>query len=420
MRERKRAAGRSAARAAAPGAAETVALVGMDAHSEKIALCVTRWRHGSDPEIQKEIVTTLDALEATYARQVPPGALTVLEASTNAFSIRGRLAAAGRDAKVLASDTLAGRARADRVNDRIDARNLALAYARGGTREVHAPSPQHAQWRDLFFGHRNAVKDCTRHSNRLWAFCCGHGLRLPKKSFRRKIESVRRDVPARGWTPDEMFHLERLPGEYAHALTTRAAYRQRIESVVAGDADMARLTQIPGVRFITAFALAAFIGDVKRFKNPKKLAGYIGLNPSVASSGKRDGARSLSRYGRSDLKALMVEAAQSAMRRGGGGAAARWARRKAASGKHRNVAVCALARKLAVRAWHILMGHPAPDRECEKPFRLKLAKLAAAAGRERLAALGFKRPADFIEDACRQVYPPPAPPELRGTAPASA
>ena len=419
MRERKQAAKRGAAPAAA-GAAETVALVGMDAHSEKIVLCVTRWRHGSDPETVKEIVTTLDALEATYARQVPPGALTVLEASTNAFSIHGRLAAVGQEAKVLASDTLAGRARADRVNDRIDARNLALAYARGGAREVHVPSPLHAQWRDLFFGHRNAVKDCTRCSNRLWSFCGGHGLKLPKKSFRRKIESVRQDVLARGWTEDEMFHVERLLGEYAHALKTRAAYRRRIEGVVAGNADMIRLTQIPGVRFITAFALVAFIEDVKRFENPRKLAGYIGLNPSVASSGKKEGPRGLSRYGRSDLKALLVEAAQSAMRKSNGDAASRWARRKAASGKHRNVAACALARKLAVRAWHILMGHPAPDRECERPFRLKLAKLAAAAGRERLAALGFRKPADFIADVCARVYPPPAPPEPRAAAPASA
>ena len=57
---------------------ETI-LVGMDAHSEKIALCVTRWQHGSDPTVLKQITTTLDSLETTYRRQVPAGALTVLE-----------------------------------------------------------------------------------------------------------------------------------------------------------------------------------------------------------------------------------------------------------------------------------------------------------------------------------------------------
>ena len=116
-------------------------LVGMDAHSEKISLCITRWRLGSDPEVLKEPSTTLDALETTYAKQVPRGSLTVLEASTNAFSIARRLKAIGQDVKVLTSDAVSGRARSDRINDRIDALNLAMAYARGGTRTVHLPDP---------------------------------------------------------------------------------------------------------------------------------------------------------------------------------------------------------------------------------------------------------------------------------------
>jgi hypothetical protein len=50
----------------------------------------------------------------------------------------------------------------DRINDRIDARNLATAYARGGTREVHRPSAPYSGWRDIFFGYRTAVKDSVR------------------------------------------------------------------------------------------------------------------------------------------------------------------------------------------------------------------------------------------------------------------
>ena len=34
---------------------QAVTLVGMDAHSNKIALGVTRWRHGTDPEVKKDI-----------------------------------------------------------------------------------------------------------------------------------------------------------------------------------------------------------------------------------------------------------------------------------------------------------------------------------------------------------------------------
>jgi len=398
---------------------QAITLVGMDAHSVKIVLCITRWRHGSDPEIIKELTTTLDALETTYARQVPAGALTVLEASTNAFSIAGRLAVIGQRVEVLASDTLSGRARADRINDRIDARNLAFAYARGGTRRVHVPSARHSQWRDIFFGYRNAVKDSVRCSNRIWSFCSGHGLKLPKKSFKRKAEAVRKDVLAHGWSSEEMFHIETLLLEYEHSLEIRARYEQRIVRVVSETPEMTRLMQILGVRFIVAFALTAFIEDIHRFTNPKKLVSYIGLNPTVLSSGTSEGSHILSHFGRRDLKALMVEAAQCVLRKGGDGMA-KWARRKIVTGKAPNLIACALARKLVTRAWHILMGHPVPDREGERSFRLKLAKLASAVGREHLASLGFKKPADYIESVCAQIYTLPTPAELQTAAPASA
>ena len=397
---------------------ETI-LVGMDAHSEKIALSVTRWRHGSDPTVLKQITTTLDSLETTYARQVPAGALTVLEASTNAFSIVGRLEAIGQRSEVLASDTLSGRARADRINDRIDAQNLAAAYARGGTRRVHVPSARHLQWRDIFFGYRNAVKDSVRWSNRIWAFCSGHGLKLPMQSFRRKIASVRHDVLAHGWAPDETFQVETLLLEYEHSLALRERYEQRIVRIVSESPEMTRLMQLLGVRFIVAFALVAFVEDIHRFANPKKLVSYIGLNPTVLTSGTDEGPRAISHFGRRDLKTLMVEAAQCVLRKGDNNMA-KWARRKIAAGKNRNVVVCGLARKLVVRAWHILMGHPVPDREGERSFRLKLAKLASAVGREHLATLGYKKPAEYVEAVCARIYPADKPGELPTDAPASA
>jgi len=405
--------------AGANPALQPTTLVGMDAHSRKIELCITRWQHGAEPMVLKRLTTTLDALERTYARQVPADALTVLEASTNAFSIARRLEEVGHRVEVLASDTLAGQARADRINDRIDAQNLAAAYARSGVRRVHVPSARHQQWRDLLFGYRSAVKDSVRWSNRIWAFCSGHGLKLPKQSLRRKCADVREDVLAHGWTQEETFLVETLLLEYEHCLALRARYEQRIVRIVSESPGMTRLMQLLGVGFIVAFALAAIVEDVHRFADPKKLTSYIGLNPTLLKSGESEGPRTISHYGRRDLKTLMVEAAQCVLRKGSDDMA-KWARRKIASGKNRNVVICALARKLSVRVWHILMDHPVPDRSGERSFRLKLAKLASAAGREHLEALGYKKPADYIEAVCARIYPLETQEELQTDAPASA
>ena len=120
----------------------TTTLVGMDLHSEKVQLCVTRWTHGADPVRERFLCTTVAALEATYRRQVPEGAVTVLEASTNAFSVARRLGSIGFEARVLVSDIAAGLSARDRINDRIDAYNIAVAYARRGASrtEVFVPS----------------------------------------------------------------------------------------------------------------------------------------------------------------------------------------------------------------------------------------------------------------------------------------
>lgn len=383
---------------------QDIMLVGMDAHSEKIELCVTRWRHGTEPVILKRITTTLDAMEATFRKNVPSGAVVVLEASTNAFSIAGRLMGMGYKVKVLVSNTVAGMARADRVNDRIDAQNLAIAYARGGTREVLIPSKIYAEWRDIWFGYRNAVKDTVKWSNRIWAFCSGHGFDLPKRQRKKKTAEIRSQVMKLGWTQAESFHVEMLLGEYGHACEVREKYLARIERTVAENMEMTKVMQVLGVRFVVAFVLIAFIEDIRRFPGSKNLVSYIGLNPRVSDTGKTEGIRKVSPFGRSDLKVLMIEAAQCAVRMGKN-KMHKWARRKLAGGMHRNKVAVALARKMVCYVWHILMGHPSPNIEAETSFKRKLEKLAYRLGSEGIGALGYKTAKEYVTAICGHLYP---------------
>lgn len=140
---------------------DTRIIVGMDAHSEKIQLCVTRWRGFRMDGRPLNICTTLDAMENTYRRQVPEGAVTVLEASTNSFSIVRRLEAIGHRAAVVASETLRGAERCDHINDAIDAKNLAVLYAAGRCREVFVPSQEFKDYRELFYCYEKAKKRMT-------------------------------------------------------------------------------------------------------------------------------------------------------------------------------------------------------------------------------------------------------------------
>lgn len=378
-------------------------VIGMDAHSRKISLCHMRKEGGKVVRV-KTIATTLDALEATYARQMPQGVLTVLEASTNSVSIVRRLAAAGWGAKQLCSDVLSGLSRQDRINDRIDAENLARVYLRYGPelRTVFTPSRAGTDMRETFFAYRDARKDATRAANRIWSFCSRHGLDVDRRIGKRRCKALLAEGVARGWSESVMERAKGLVGEWERANELCEARERAIDGEVFRNEAMIRLQQIPGMRSIAAFALFAFIEDIHRFETPKKLVAYIGLNPTVCGSGEKEARRNVSRFGRRDLKAILVEAAQSAMRTDT--PMAKWAKHLLAKGKEWNVAIAALARKIAVLCWHILMGHPAPSRERLRATAAKLVRLAHRVKKDTVRSAGFASVEEFVAATCSKIY----------------
>jgi len=74
---------------------------------------------------------------------------------------------------------------------------------------------------------------------------------------------------------------------------------------------MALLVAMPGIGFITAVTILSEIGDPTRFKKPKHLIAFFGLDPSVNESSKFKGDRNKmskrgTRYGRRALYAIAL------------------------------------------------------------------------------------------------------------------
>ena len=316
----------------------------------------------------------------------------------------GRLKAIGFDAKVLNADVLSGLSRQDRVNDRIDAENLARAYLRYGPelRVVYTPTERGIDMRETFFAYRDARKDATRAANRIWSFCSRHGFDVDRKIGKKRCAEIVANAKASGLSAPVVGRVEGLVKDWTDAVARCAGREKAIVRAVAANADMTRLLQVPGIRFIGAFAVVAFVEDIRRFESPKKFVSYVGLNPSVCGSGEWEAKRSTSRFGRGDLKAIFVEAAQSAMRTDSG--LTKWARHLLAQGKEWNVAMVALARKLAVLCWHVLMDHPVPSREGQAFTSRKLALLASRAGKEAIRVEGYDSSENFVECVCSNLY----------------
>lgn len=382
-------------------------LVGMDLHSRKVTLTVSDWVYGADPIVKRRFLDiSLDAIESTYARNISKDSLTIIEASTNSFAVVKRLEAIGYKAVVVYSAILKGFSRDDRINDRIDSEKLTVAYARFGSQraKVFVPTDEYAGYRDIVYGYRNTLKDMTRISNRIWAFCSVHGMPLPKRKRDRKVSSVKTTADSMKISGLAQFQLDDLLDEYDHALKRHDKYRTRIASIVSTNKDMIRVMQSPGIGVITAFALVAFVEDVRRFETAKKLVAYIGANPRVNDSGEDKGPQALTSHGNKILKGYFVQAGQSVCRRSTNHGVARWARAKIASGKPYNKVCMAVANKSITYAWHILMGHPAPNRENEVLYRKKIRDLGYELGALTLKEKGFASNASFVDHIVTPLY----------------
>ena len=112
------------------------------------------------------------------------------------------------------------------------------------------------------------------------------------------------------------------------------------------------LMTIPGVGMLTAATIWAKLGDPHRFRSPKQVARYAGLDPSVEQSGERDRRGHISRNGDHLLRRMLVEAAWAVARHDSGPLGAFYRRKVKQLGAKRTLV--ALARKLLIVAWRML------------------------------------------------------------------
>jgi hypothetical protein len=160
-----------------------------------------------------------------------------------------------------------------------------------------------------------------------------------------------------------------------------AELEQRLVREAWQDEKVRLVMSIPGIDYTVAQTCLAAIGDVSRFSNAKKLAAYLGLNPSTRQSGTHCYHGPITKQGNAHARWLLVQAAQHlGQYRGPLGQTMR----RIIQRKNRSVAVVACARKLAVLLWHVL--------STGEPFRYALPKsLEAKYSRLRVRATGRRR-----------------------------
>jgi transposase len=263
-----------------------------------------------------------------------------------------------------------------RKSDRRDARNLAVYLKTGAYKPAYMPPAEVRDERQLVRGRTYMVQKMTRLKNQIqsllaYAGVPKEGMNIFAKKNRDYLESV--EVPElTREVLDANIEAMDLQGELLKRMDSRIAEMNR------GDPRARLLKTIPGVGEVTARVLLAEIGDVGRFKTAKALACYAGLTPRQRQSGNTMRAMGITKEGSAHLRWVLVQAAWIAIRRD---PALRQFYEKLQAQKGAATAVCAVARKLAVAAWHVLTKQvPYRARKPEAKGKPEVARGKSAAG----------------------------------------
>ena len=95
--------------------------------------------------------------------------------------------------------------------------------------------------------------------------------------------------------------------------TALGALDRQLAQRARRDPRVARLETMPGVGPVCAQTLVAAVDTIDRFATAKKLVAYAGLAPSVWASGERVEYGRITKQGRSEIRAVWVQAAHAAL-----------------------------------------------------------------------------------------------------------
>lgn len=280
------------------------------------------------------------------------------EAGNSGFGFCRMLRRLGVDCQIVAPSAMVkSPVQQQTKNDRRDALALAQLYFNRPRSFVRIPTELEEADRQLIRTRAQLVDDKVRTKNEIKSLLANYGLKPPfakgkmtwSKSFKTWLKSVDPGYPGIRLALDaKARQLEFLEAEIKSitagivALSRTEAYHDRCQ----------RLCQISGVGNLTAMAFLLEVYRPHEFSSAGKLASHLGLTQCEYSSGGKVRRGHITHWGPSHLRKLLVESAWGWVMNDPN-AAIRY--RSIRAGKERKRAIVAMARRLAIAMWAMIV-----------------------------------------------------------------
>jgi transposase len=288
--------------------------------------------------------------EAWIKRDLLPTDSVVVEMTTNTWQVYDTLQPAVYNVLVVHPPQVKAIVKARVMTDKRAALILAQLHAANLLPGIWVPDLHTRELRALVAQRRNMSRLSVAAKNRLHAVIHRHHF-IPPEGFELFHPNMRAWWAGLKVSPIEKVNILCDLDTLAFAQKEKSMLEEYMGKEAGEDERIPLLVQIPGMGLVTAITVLAAIGTVARFPDAQHLVGYAGLGASVHASGQSYTTGRITKAGRRDLRAAMVEVANVAVMHHPYWKAQleRMERRLG-----RSKAIVAIARKLLITVWHVL------------------------------------------------------------------
>lgn len=226
-----------------------------------------------------------------------PGAIyySAYEASYCGFWIHNRLVELGIN-NIIVNPGDIPTTNKERVQkeDKRDSRKIANCLRNGELHPIFIPPVKTLEDRNLVRARVTLSRDIGRIKNRIRSFLFFHGIKVPDafygsgKYWSNKFIEWLENIEFTEISGKESLHLLLSECRFLRALHSKTLLSIRKLSKTADyEENIKLLLTVPGIGLVTAMLIMTEISSIDRFNNFDKLCSYVGLIPSMNSSGEK-------------------------------------------------------------------------------------------------------------------------------------
>ena len=279
--------------------------IGVDFHPYQQTAC---WMDIETGELRSRVLREVNEVREFYTN-MPPSVVGI-EASSRTDWFEDLIFECGHELWVGDAVKIRKRAISKHKSDKRDAENIHTLLIRNEFPKLWRRPRESSDILDIVWLRSSLVRQRTQVYNRLQRMAQGCGFRrgtMSTRRFQERLKAASINEVQRMRRTHLFRHLDTLQSqidELGKWLETKAAENERAQLL---------MTQ-KGVGYLTALSMVHTIGDVHRFEKTRQVTSYVGLDPLNDSSADRILKRRISKAGSKQLRFLLGQSANIAIR----------------------------------------------------------------------------------------------------------